>query len=166
MNYFVDLLVGEAGTTVKGLTLCNQNYVIARDLLNECFGDNQTLISAHMSKLLYLNPILNISDLKTLRTLFDPIKSQARSLNSLDQDFANYGLILMPVLLTKLPSEYNLQKSRKCGKDVWDIREVLDLINLEIEAREKVVLPEEKSERCSQVRLYSKHQIRVILKCN
>ena len=43
MNYVVNLLVGEAETAVKGLTLGSQNYVIARDLLSERFGDNQTL---------------------------------------------------------------------------------------------------------------------------
>ena len=31
MNYLVNILVGEAETAVKGLTLGNQNYVIARD---------------------------------------------------------------------------------------------------------------------------------------
>ena len=99
-----------------------------------------------MRKLLSLNLILNISDVKALRTLYDTIKTQVLSLHSLGQDCAYYGPMLIPVLLTKLPSELNLQISRKCGKDIWDVREVLDLINLEIEAREKVVVHEEKSE--------------------
>ena len=78
-----------------------------------------------------------------------PIKNQVRSLDSLGQDCANYGPMLILVLFTKLPklpSELNLQKSQKCGKNICDIREVLDLINLEIEAREKVMVHEEKSE--------------------
>ena len=32
MNYLANLLVGEAEIAVRGLTLGNQNYVIARDL--------------------------------------------------------------------------------------------------------------------------------------
>ena len=87
----------------------------------------------HIRKLLLLNPILNISDVKALRTLYS-IKTQILSLDPLGQDCANDGLIIIPVLLTKLPSEL----SRKCGKDIWDIwEEVSDLINLEIEVREK-----------------------------
>ena len=62
MNYPINFLVGEAETAVMGLTLGNKNYVIARDLLSEPFGDNQALILATMKKLLSLNPILNISD--------------------------------------------------------------------------------------------------------
>ena len=121
-------MVGEAETAVKGHTLGNQNYVTAKDLLREHFGDNQALISAHMRKLLSLNPILNILDVKVLRTLYSTIKTQVRSLDSLGQDCANYGPMLTPVLLTKLPSELDLQISRKCRKDIWDIRKVLNLI--------------------------------------
>ena len=100
-----------------------------------------------MRKLLPFNPILNILDVvKALRTLYDTIKTQVLSLDSLGKDCANYGLMLIPVLLTKLLSELNLQISRKCGKDIWDIWEVLDLINLEIEIRGKVVVYEEKRE--------------------
>ena len=90
------------------------------------------MISTHIKKLLLLNTILDISDVKALRTLYS-IKTQILSLYPSDQDCADDGLIIIPVLLTKLPSEL----SRKCGKDIWDIwEEVSDLINLEIEVRE------------------------------
>ena len=69
MNYLVNLLFGDPENTVKGLTLGYQNYVIARDLLSKRFGDNRALISAHMRKLLSLDPIFNILDIKALRTL-------------------------------------------------------------------------------------------------
>ena len=76
MNYLANLLVGEAEIAVRGLTLGNQNYAVARDLLSERFGNNQALISADMRKLLSLNPILNILDIKALRTLHDTMKTQ------------------------------------------------------------------------------------------
>ena len=98
-----------------------------------------------MRKFIIFKPVLNISNFKTLQTLYDTIKTQVRLLDSLGQDCSNYGLMLIPVLLTKLPSELNLQIIQKSGKDIWGIREVLDLINLEIEAREKVAVHEEKS---------------------
>ena len=67
MNNLVNLLVAEAETTVKGLTLGNQNHLIARYCLCDRFGDNQALISADMTKLLSLNPILNISVVKVFQ---------------------------------------------------------------------------------------------------
>ena len=48
--------------------------------------------------------------------------------------------------MIKLLSELNLQINRRYGKDIWNIWEVLDLINLEIEAREKVMVHEENNE--------------------
>ena len=103
MNYLVNLLIGEAETTVKGLTSGNQNYVITRALSSKFFRDNQALILAHIRKLLYLNPILNISNVKALQTLYDTIKTQVRSLDPLGQDCVNYDPMLIRVLLTKLP---------------------------------------------------------------
>ena len=49
MNNLVNLLVAEAETTVKGLTSGNQNHLIARYCLCDRFGDNQALVSAHMT---------------------------------------------------------------------------------------------------------------------
>ena len=99
----------EAETADKGLTLVNWSYVIAINLWRERFGENQVLILAYMRKFIIFKPVLNISNFKTLQTLYDTIKTQVRLLDSLGQDCSNYGLMLIPVLLTKLPSELNLQ---------------------------------------------------------
>ena len=129
-------------------------------------GDNQALISAYIRKLLSLNQILNILNVNALRTLYNTIKTQSRLLDSLGQDCVNYGTKLIPVLLTKLPSELNSQISRKCEKDIRDVREVLDLINLQTETREKLWCMRKKMKviRCSQLWLYCQYQIRVVLK--
>ena len=107
------------------------------------FVVNQALISAHMRKLLSLNSILNISDVKALQTLYDTVKMKVGWLDYFGQDYANNMFI--PAFLTKLPFELYLKISRKCGKAFWDIREVVDVINLGNEARENVVVHEEKS---------------------
>ena len=46
--------------------------------------------------------------------------------------------MLTPVLLSKLPDEFQLIISRKSGKSVWDIDKVLEFYNVELEAREKI----------------------------
>ena len=48
MNYLVNLVEGE---TLKGLQLSNNNYKIVLKMLEERYGDEQILISSHMSKL-------------------------------------------------------------------------------------------------------------------
>ena len=71
-----------------------------------------------MRKLFSLNPIFNISDAKALQILYHTIKTQIHSLDTLGQDWAIYGPLLIPVLLKKVPSELNLQTSRKSGKNI------------------------------------------------
>ena len=115
----------------------------------------------YMRKLSSLNQLFNNLGVKSQRTLYNTIKTQSRLLDSLGQDCVNYGTKLIPVLLTKLPSELNSQISRKCEKDIWNVREVLDLTNLETETTEKLWCM--KAIGCSQLWLYCQYQIRVVL---
>ncbi|XP_057299452.1 uncharacterized protein LOC130630071 [Hydractinia symbiolongicarpus] len=57
LTYLTNLLSGSAEQTISGLSLCNENYEIARDLLKERFGDPQITVSAHMNKLLTLENV-------------------------------------------------------------------------------------------------------------
>ena len=138
MNFLVNHIEGEAENVVKGLMLSNDNYVIAKKMLEDRFGDPQVLISSHMKKLLSLDDVTDIGDVKKLRQLYDEVEIQVRSLSSLGMDAKCYGAMLTPVLLNKIPYEFNLEISRKVGKAVWDIENILKLFNLELEAREKV----------------------------
>ena len=83
MNYLSNLVKGEAESTIRGLTLCNENYKICLKMLQDRYGDPQLLISAHMNKLLNLEKIRNLHDLKALRILCDQVEAQVRSLNAL-----------------------------------------------------------------------------------
>ena len=138
INYLSNLVKGEAESTIRGLTLCNQNYKICLKMLQDRYGDPQVLISAHMNKLLNLEKIRNLHNLKALRSLCDQVEAQVRSFNALGLDANNYGPMLIPVFLCKIPEELNLIISRKFGKEVWDISIILDTFKLEVEAREKI----------------------------
>ena len=47
-----------------------------------------------------------------------------------------YGSLLIPIIMSKLPSDVRLQISRKSTNEVWKIDELLDTIKSEIDARE------------------------------
>ena len=83
MNYLITLVQGDAEATVKGLTLSHQNYKVALKLLKDRFADPQLLISAHMNKLLELETVQNINDVKGLRRLSDQVETNVRCLKSL-----------------------------------------------------------------------------------
>ena len=108
MNYLINFVEGQAAETIKGLSLKNDNYLIALDLLKERFGDDQAIISAHMSKLLSVERVKNISDTKGLRKLTDVVKSQIRGLNSVGIEAKNFGPLLIPVVFSKIPDEIKL----------------------------------------------------------
>ena len=146
MNYLLSFVIDEAAATVKGLQLSNANYPIAMKLLTERFGDPQVLISAHMSKLLSLEKIQSIYDIKGLRRVYDEVETQVRSLNCLGLEAANYGPMYIPVLFGKLPDELKLIISRQSGKNVWDIKIILNAFKTELEAREKISPSSECSE--------------------
>ena len=138
MNFLVNHVEGEAEAVIKGFMLTNDNYMIAKRMLEDRFGDPQVLISSHMSKLLTLDAITDMGDVKGLRRLFDNVETQVRSLSGLGVDSTSYGSMLIPVLLSKIPEEMKLVISRQVGKSVWNIESVLQFYNLELEAREKV----------------------------
>ena len=77
-------------------------------MLEERFADPQLLIHKHMTKLSLLDTISSIFDLKNLRKVYDEVETQIRSLENLGLDPKNYGSLLVPVLMFKLPDELKL----------------------------------------------------------
>ena len=138
MNFLISYLEGEAENVIKVLQLSNENYRIALEMLKSRFGDTQVLITAHMSKLLSLGNVPIFSDVKGLRTLYDEVETQVRSLQNLGLDPENYGPMLTPILLQKLPDDLKLIISRHFGKAAWDIEKLLECFNNELGAREKI----------------------------
>jgi len=47
-----------------------------------------------------------------------------------------YGSLLIPVIMSRMPAEITLQIARKTSQDVWEIDEIMNIILAEIEARE------------------------------
>ena len=139
MNYLITLVKDDAAATIQGLKLSNDNYPIALNLLRERFGDPQMLISAHMNELLNFQNVNDFNNIKELRSLYDKMETQVRSLNNLGIESKNYGSMLVPVFLSKLPTELKLIISRKFGKNLWDIESVIEAFKFEIEARERIV---------------------------
>ena len=138
MSYLINYLTGEAQSCIEGLSLCNDNYQIALGLLKERYGDKQILISSHMNKLLELNVIVESNNTKDLRSLYDHVNAQVRSLQSIGLNASDYGPMLIPVLMSKLPHELKLLITRQFGKGVWDVKIILESLKSEIETREKL----------------------------
>jgi hypothetical protein len=142
-NYLQSLLEGQAARAIKGLTLTNANYDAAITILRERLGKTQQTIAAQMDEILKIQVCMN-GRTSQLRYVYDKISVHVRGLASLGVSSEQYGSMLIPIIMSKLPTEIRLEIARKSTGDVWKIEELLDTIKTEIEAREV-------SEGCSQV---------------
>ena len=121
---------------VEGITLSENNYRKAFDLLEERYGNKQLIIASHVNQLLRLEKIRTVKIVQELRNLFDQIESHVRSLCTLNVMSEHYGPLLIPLILERLPDEIKLQISRRLGTDNWQIEEFMNTLKLEITARE------------------------------
>ena len=138
-SYMKGLLEGKAASTVAGMSLSNENYKQAIQLLQERFGNTQVIISAHMDALLKIVEIKGCSqeqELRQLRGIYDKIETHVRGLQSLGIGSTQYGSLLTPVVLSKIPEEMRLHVTRKF-KDTYDFDQLLESFKEELQIRER-----------------------------
>ena len=82
-NYLNSLLEGRALRAIQGLTVTEDNYEAAVEILQQRFGKTQQTISAHMDELMKI-PACNSTDKPSqLRYIYDKISVHIRGLASL-----------------------------------------------------------------------------------
>ena len=116
-SYLKSQLEGEAARTIGGFALTNTNYAQAVDLLREWYGQKQKIIHATMQALLQL-PIPS-SSLHSLRKFYDDMETKIHALESLGKPQENYGDVLVPIVLEKLPCDIREHLARQHGDDDW-----------------------------------------------
>ena len=134
LKYLNSKLIGEAKLAVSGLLLSNENYKVAKELLKERFGDQQTVINSHYTEMINLFSASN--NTRSLRALYDQIEKNLRSLEALKQDINQNVFISM--VTSKIPKDVliqlELQKGSKCE---WSVSKLRELFNEYISARER-----------------------------
>ena len=68
--------------------------------------------------------------------MYIKISVNIRGLESLSESSNQYGSLLIPVIMSKLPHEIRVQVARNTALEVWDMSELLEVIRQEVEARE------------------------------
>ena len=107
------LLEGQALTAIAGIQMTGANYKNAIEIIWDRFAQRSIIVNSHMEALLNLQKVFSEEDVKALRKLNDHIKINVRSLKSLGIDFAQYGTLLIPMVMTKIPEEIRLQITKK-----------------------------------------------------
>ena len=105
------------------------------EILRNRFGNTQTIITAHMNALLKLENVPN-DDLFGLRKFYDEVETNVRSLSNLGVKTESYSALLVSLVMEKLPQELRLLISRTIKTDLWDLNDVLSIVNQELKERE------------------------------
>ena len=118
LNYLNSMLEDRALRAVQGLPITEGNYQSALDILNQRFGKPQAIISAHMEELMKI-PACTGEKPSQLRYVYDKISVRVRGLESLGVTSQQYGSLLIPVIMAKLPAETRVQIARNTTEEVW-----------------------------------------------
>ena len=139
--YLKRLLCSSAEECISGLSLTNENYPKAIELLKERYGNKQILINAYIQKFENLRVVKSMNKVKELRFLYDSVVSTIRNLEILEVDADKYGSFLVPLLSTRLPEELKMVMSREFKNAVWEITEMMRIFKDELEAKERCTMP-------------------------
>ena len=134
-NYLKSRLEGLAARCIEGLSVTADNYDNAIELLQNHFSKTQHVIAIHMDALIKITSNSNDKP-SSLRFEFDKINVHARGLATLGIRSEQYNSILIPIVMSKLPSEIRLRIARETKDDVWKLDDLLSIIKNEVEARE------------------------------
>ncbi|XP_028403926.1 uncharacterized protein LOC114526512 [Dendronephthya gigantea] len=134
-HYLHSLLEGSAAMSIQGLALTSANYKKSIEVLKQIFGRPQQIIASHKDELLKV-PVCSDDKSTSMRLVYDRINTNIRGLESLGINSEQYGSLLIPVIMSKLPSETRLHIARNALDDVWKIDDLMKTISSEVEARE------------------------------
>ena len=135
-NYLHSLLEGSAADSISGLSLTASNYSEAIAILKRRFGNKQQVVNRHMDLLLELEPVFSMRDLKKICHLYDQVEGHVRNLRSLGVSSESYGSLLSPIVMKRLPQELCIIVSKQ-GSDSWNLDQMMEIIEKELEARER-----------------------------
>ena len=81
----------------------------------------------------------NEDDIKGLRNLYDQIESSVRNLQTLKVNANSYSSLLVPLINEKLATDVRVIIARIFKSEVWDLNEMIEVLKLEIESRERLL---------------------------
>ena len=136
-SYLKSLLDGEAKATVVGLTLTGAHYKEACRLLEGRYGRPELIIFSHVQELLQLSIPGKQAKVSALWDFYNRLQGHVRSLEALGVAGAQYGVVLTPVVLSRLPNDLRLEWAREGENKETDLQFLLSFLQGELKRRER-----------------------------
>ena len=106
--YLCSVLLGDAKAVIAGLSITEENYKAAIDLLKSRYGRPDREIFTHISDMLAVQ-VPSSPTVDQLYSLYHTLQSHIRSLAALEITGAQYGVILTPLILSRLPEDLRME---------------------------------------------------------
>ena len=135
-SYLLSLLHGEAKQAVQGLSMTSDHYKTACKILEDRYGRTERIIFIHIQNILNIT-LPSKCSLSVLWKLNDDLQAHTRSLSALGIDGNKYGVILTPLILSRLPQDIRLEWSREGNGHESDLTFLLEFLQSEIQRRER-----------------------------
>jgi hypothetical protein len=136
-GYLKPQLQGEAANCISGLVLTAANYPIAVDLLKRRFGRPERLIFAHLEGLLKTPVLPDSRTAKDLWRLSDALQTHVRCLENLGVAGEQYGVVLTPLLLSRLPDDLRMEWARDGIDRESDLVFLMEFLRMQVERKER-----------------------------
>lgn len=134
-SYLESLLKDEAKACICGLPVTSANYEVACEILEKRYGRREAVIFAHIQQMLGLNTPGDTT--KALWTMHDSLRAHLRALEALDVKGEKYGIILNPIILSRLPETVRLEWARDGAGHEGDVDWLLTFLYNEVQRRER-----------------------------
>ena len=133
-NYLVGLLKGDAKNVIEGLPITQENYDEAKKIVKNRFGRNELIIFYHIQALLSLPVTSKTSELVQFH---DKLLANVRSLAPLGITSNNFGVILTPIIVSRLSQDIRQEWSRVSEGYEADLDHLMEFLEKEIRRRER-----------------------------
>ena len=133
LNYLRAKFEGKGKAAIAGLEITNDNYDVAVKILRDRFGDPQTVISGHYTKLMDLPSSINQTT--ALRSTFDELEKHLMFLTALGEDTNHRHFVSL--IMSKLPREViiKLEEMKKLA-ELWSVQLLSKNLQAHLTARE------------------------------
>lgn len=133
-NYLLSLLKGDAKRVLDGLSVTGANYETAKSILLKRYGKKELVIFAHIQALLQLDVGSNSSDLSLF---YDKLIANVRGLQGLGITSNQYGVILTPIIVSRLSQELRDDWAKDSEGKESDMDHLVKFLDSELARRER-----------------------------
>ena len=133
-DYLYGLLDGDALDVVCAIIPSSANYKVLKKTLQDNFGKPKKIIRAHVMRLVHLKEPKKSG--RALRTYYNSVMTDIRSLDTLKVDTKKAAAILIPIIEDKLPGDVRADISDIDRTDEYDMLKFLDALQRQVEKYE------------------------------